>query len=417
MKWFEGKKRVDMTKECDQIHPLLSRYLEEDLTSRDRLRVARHLNDCAPARSELEDYRLQRRALLALPEPEPPAGLHDRILAGVLGGPAVAGSEGPISSTRPWWSRPGVWGLAAAGLGVALFLSLFSDWTTALRITRKPALESLGESSRTVSENAPEEERLADMALVEETEIKPPAPAPMVRQASAPRAAAPRSLNPNLRNVSLGNTASSASAPKIAAKAKAPPVPANVASKNETDAIKAAAPTAADRVSTTLEKALHAPEMAEEPSAAEETMASVAGAGQTDGMKPQTAQNEATAPGEEQSSRNWSGADGPYGQEHTEVVNDPISLMAYWQLLMPGDPLPPVDFKRESVAVLFLGSRPTAGYSIQVEGVQEGERAVTLVWREQTPPQGALSAQVLTRPWTLQVIPRTSKSVFFLKKN
>jgi hypothetical protein len=114
--------------------------------------------------------------------------------------------------------------------------------------------------------------------------------------------------------------------------------------------------------------------------------------------------------------RRWSGVQGPYPAEHTELVQDSTALTAYWQLMASGQPMPQVDFQKEAVALIFMGARPTAGYSVSVEGVEEGPEAVTLIWREQVPSADSTSAQVQTRPWAMQVVPHGVKPVIFLKR-
>ena len=100
-------------KDCNKIHPLLSLYMEEELSPSDQGRVDRHLKDCSDARKELEDYRALRKASRALPEPQAPADLHEKIMG------RVTGKLRSLPSRRPIWANP-AWGLAAAAC-VALF--------------------------------------------------------------------------------------------------------------------------------------------------------------------------------------------------------------------------------------------------------------------------------------------------------
>jgi hypothetical protein len=68
---------------------------------------------------------------------------------------------------------------------------------------------------------------------------------------------------------------------------------------------------------------------------------------------------------------------------------------------------PNVDFSRAIVVGVFLGSRPTAGYAVEVVTVKS-EGALTVVeYRERRPPSGGFSAQMLTAPFHLASVSRT----------
>jgi hypothetical protein len=73
-------------------------------------------------------------------------------------------------------------------------------------------------------------------------------------------------------------------------------------------------------------------------------------------------------------------------------------------------PLPPdVDFSREGVLMLAMGSRSTAGYGLSLAEesaiVRDGVLTVRVDWGE--PPPGVLLAQVMTSPCLLVKVPAT----------
>lgn len=67
--------------ECDKIHPRLPDYLRDKLSRVERRWVARHLNLCAAARRELDEYRSGRREALPDPPPLPALPWDQKILA------------------------------------------------------------------------------------------------------------------------------------------------------------------------------------------------------------------------------------------------------------------------------------------------------------------------------------------------
>jgi PrcB C-terminal len=80
---------------------------------------------------------------------------------------------------------------------------------------------------------------------------------------------------------------------------------------------------------------------------------------------------------------------------------------ALWRQHAPDKPLPKVDFTTRSVVAIFLGSRPTAGYDLEILGTKREGDTVVVEWAEVRPKQGLLLAQVLTSPALIATIPKT----------
>ena len=87
-----------------------------------------------------------------------------------------------------------------------------------------------------------------------------------------------------------------------------------------------------------------------------------------------------------------------------------------WQQHATGRPKPSIDFSKEMVVGLFMGSRPTAGFSTAVVSTTAGNGALIVRYTETFPPPGGVTAQVLTFPYHLVAIPKTDvKDVKFEK--
>jgi PrcB C-terminal len=73
-----------------------------------------------------------------------------------------------------------------------------------------------------------------------------------------------------------------------------------------------------------------------------------------------------------------------------------------------GEPAAPVDFRREGVLAVYMGQRPTAGYSLDLHDpnvpVENGLGTVTV--RFEQPGPGSFVAQVLTSPCLLVRLPK-----------
>ena len=98
------------------------------------------------------------------------------------------------------------------------------------------------------------------------------------------------------------------------------------------------------------------------------------------------------------------------------VVRDAAAWRALWQQHAPDRPLPAVDFSKESVVAMFMGSRNTAGYAVTIISTTEGGGALIVKYRETRPQAGGVTAQVLTFPYHIVAIPKaTATNVKFEK--
>jgi hypothetical protein len=97
------------------------------------------------------------------------------------------------------------------------------------------------------------------------------------------------------------------------------------------------------------------------------------------------------------------------------VARTPQEWAALWRMHAPDRPLPAVDFSQEMVVAIFLGSRPTAGYSVEIAGVREANGAAVVQYHETQPRADVLTAQVITDPFHIVAIPKRTAGVIFEK--
>jgi len=86
---------------------------------------------------------------------------------------------------------------------------------------------------------------------------------------------------------------------------------------------------------------------------------------------------------------------------------------ALWRQHAPDRPRPSVDFSKEMVVGVFMGSRPTAGFAVEIVGVREEADGVVVQYRETRPSRDAMTAQVLTAPYHLVAVPKSAGAVTF----
>jgi hypothetical protein len=88
------------------------------------------------------------------------------------------------------------------------------------------------------------------------------------------------------------------------------------------------------------------------------------------------------------------------------LVRTDAELRQLWQQHAPDRPMPKVDFSREMVVGVFMGSRPTAGFSTAIVSATAANGALIVRYSETKPSAGAVTAQILTFPYHLVAIPR-----------
>jgi PrcB C-terminal len=69
---------------------------------------------------------------------------------------------------------------------------------------------------------------------------------------------------------------------------------------------------------------------------------------------------------------------------------------------------PSVDFTKELVAAVFLGSRPSAGYSVDIVRARQDGAALIVTYKETRPSPDSVAAQVLTSPYQIVAVPKGS---------
>ena len=79
---------------------------------------------------------------------------------------------------------------------------------------------------------------------------------------------------------------------------------------------------------------------------------------------------------------------------------------------------PNVDFSREIVVAVFMGTRPTAGFGVEIFRVRQEGVALVVSYRETRPSPDSVTAQILTSPFHIVAVPRgTTTDVKFERLN
>jgi hypothetical protein len=95
-----------------------------------------------------------------------------------------------------------------------------------------------------------------------------------------------------------------------------------------------------------------------------------------------------------------------------------VRSAADWQRVWSahgGDDAPAVDFARAMVVGVFLGERPTSGHAVEITAVRSANGSIVAEYVERAPPRGAPVAQVVTAPFHVVTMPRSTAAVEFRK--
>ena len=99
------------------------------------------------------------------------------------------------------------------------------------------------------------------------------------------------------------------------------------------------------------------------------------------------------------------------------LVRSEAEWTKLWNQHAPDHQRPAVDFSKQMVVAVFMGSRPNAGFSTAIVSATATPSGTLLVrYKETRPATGAISAQILTFPYHIVAISKADvKDVKFEK--
>jgi hypothetical protein len=103
-----------------------------------------------------------------------------------------------------------------------------------------------------------------------------------------------------------------------------------------------------------------------------------------------------------------------------EVVRTAERWTALWGQLtanvQPAPPAPAVDFAAEMVVVAAMGTKPTGGFAIAIDGVHVDRDRLFVEVRETSPGRSCIVTQALTAPVALVIVPARAGTATFLER-
>jgi hypothetical protein len=95
-----------------------------------------------------------------------------------------------------------------------------------------------------------------------------------------------------------------------------------------------------------------------------------------------------------------------------QVARTAAEWRALWDRFAPPDTrAPKVDWSGEMVLAAFMGTRPTGGNQIRIAGVREEKGKLRVSLEKKAPPQDGIVIQVLTAPFHVVAVKKSSLPV------
>lgn len=87
---------------------------------------------------------------------------------------------------------------------------------------------------------------------------------------------------------------------------------------------------------------------------------------------------------------------------------------ALWKDHAPTEKMPAVDFAKDMVVGIFLGTKPSAGHEVEIVGVRPEGKDLIVEYVQKQPAPGTMAAQILTEPFHLVSVPKHAGTVRFM---
>jgi VWFA-related protein len=102
--------------------------------------------------------------------------------------------------------------------------------------------------------------------------------------------------------------------------------------------------------------------------------------------------------------------------DYREVVaRTPEEWESLWKSLPARRPMPKVSFQNTMIAALFVGDRPTAGFSVEFVSVKLDGDVLVIEYTEKSPGPDMTAGQMLTTPYVVAGVPLHAGPVRFVK--
>ena len=97
------------------------------------------------------------------------------------------------------------------------------------------------------------------------------------------------------------------------------------------------------------------------------------------------------------------------------TARTPAEWTALWRKHAGDAAMPKVDFASRTVVAVFMGTKMSGGYGVEITGTRQEKGATIVEYRERRPDRTQIVAQVLTSPAHIAAIPKVTGDIKFEK--
>ena len=97
------------------------------------------------------------------------------------------------------------------------------------------------------------------------------------------------------------------------------------------------------------------------------------------------------------------------------AARTPAEWTALWKKHAGDAAMPKVDFATRTVVAVFMGTKSSGGYGVEITGTRVDKGVTIVQYRERRPQRGQVSAMVITTPAHIAVIPKVAGEIRFEK--
>jgi hypothetical protein len=104
-------------------------------------------------------------------------------------------------------------------------------------------------------------------------------------------------------------------------------------------------------------------------------------------------------------------------EKREQIITNEVQWAKLWEQhavrIPKTKPAPKIDFDKESVVFVALGTKRTGGYSIEILDLQTTADKTEILVRMKSPKPGAMTIQAITSPFCIAAVPRITKPATF----
>lgn len=101
-----------------------------------------------------------------------------------------------------------------------------------------------------------------------------------------------------------------------------------------------------------------------------------------------------------------------YQEDGKYVIRDQAALENLWENFSDEE-MPEVDFENQMMLAVFMGEKPTGGFSVEITEIIETEDSVEVLIKETIPGEDDMVTTALTYPEHIVISERCEKEVIF----